>query len=240
LVKVIYKSLFVVHSNSDTRKLRISKEKPDFEPYSAWIEKSYVPDPKSDIVLTFRITPGKGFTIEDIAGDVAAESSTGTWTTLYPWYDTARLHRLRGKAYYFKDLGDGSYLVRITYPVELFEEGNMPAFLASVAGNVFGMKRVKSLRIEGIYIPQEFLKYFKGPVKGIQGVRDTLKVYDRPIVGTVSKPKVGYISEEVEKLAYEILSEGMDFIKDDENLASPSYCRFEARAKVIMKIIDKS
>ena len=51
--------------------------------------------------------------------------------------------------------------------------------------------------------------------------------------------KEGYIPEEVEKLAYELLLGGLDYIKDDENLTSPSFCRFEARAKAIMKIIDK-
>ena len=189
-----------------------SKPKHDFEPYSAWVDKSYQPDPKNDVIVTFRITPAEGFTIEDAAGAVAAESSTGTWTTLYPWYDVKRLDKLKGKAYYFKDLGDGSWLVRIAYPVELFEEGNMPSFLASVAGNIFGMRRVKGVRVEDIYMPESFLKHFKGPVKGIKGVREIFKVYDRPIVGTVPKPKVGYTPDEVEKLAYEILVGGMDYI----------------------------
>ncbi|MDK6029014.1 type III ribulose-bisphosphate carboxylase [Ignisphaera sp. 4213-co] len=213
--------------------------KADFEPYHMWVDKNYSPDFKKDVVVTFRVTPAEGFSIEDVAGGVAAESSTGTWTTLYVWYDQNRLERLKGRAYFFKDLGDGSWLIRIAYPAELFEEGNMPGFLASVAGNIFGMRRAKWLRVEDIYMPLDFIKYFKGPVKGLHGVRDIFKVYDRPIVGTVPKPKVGYTADEVEKLAYEILSGGMDYIKDDENLASPSYCRFEARAKSIMKIIDK-
>ncbi|MEM2235076.1 MAG: RuBisCO large subunit C-terminal-like domain-containing protein, partial [Desulfurococcaceae archaeon] len=51
--------------------------------------------------------------------------------------------------------------------------------------------------------------------------------------------KVGYTPDEVEKLAYEILIGGLDYIKDDENLVSPSYCKFEARAEKIMKVIDK-
>lgn len=210
-----------------------------FEPYPLFIRKDYTPDPERDVIVVFRIKPAKGFSIEDAAGGVAAESSVGTWTTLYTWYDQQRLNKLMGKAYYFKDLGDGSYIVRIAYPVELFEEGNMPAFLASVAGNIFGMKRVEGLRVEDIYLPQEFLKHFNGPVKGVNGVREIFKIYDRPIVGTVPKPKVGYTPDEVEKLAYEILVGGMDYIKDDENLASPSFCRFEERAKKIMKVIDK-
>ncbi len=211
----------------------------EFEPYPAFIKKGYEPDLDRDVIVVFRIKPAKGFSVEDAAGGVAAESSTGTWTTLYTWYDKARLDKLMGKAYYFKDLGDGSFVVRIAYPVELFEEGNMPGFLASVAGNIFGMRRVEGLRIEDIYLPYDFLKHFKGPSKGIEGVRRIFKVYDRPIVGTVPKPKVGYSVDEVEKLAYEILVGGMDYIKDDENLVSPSYCRFEERARRIMKVIDR-
>ncbi|MCD6300813.1 MAG: type III ribulose-bisphosphate carboxylase [Staphylothermus sp.] len=211
-----------------------------FEPYREYIDRSYTPDPEKDVIAVFRIKPAKGFTIEDAAGAVAAESSTGTWTTLYPWYDTERVKRLSGKAYYFKDLGDGSWIVRIAYPVELFEKGNLPGLLASIAGNVFGMKRVEGLRLEDIYLPKAFLEDFKGPGKGIDGVKKIFGVTNRPIVGTVPKPKVGYSPEEVEKLAYEILVGGMDYIKDDENLTSPSYCKFEKRAEAIMRAIDKA
>ena len=211
----------------------------EFEPYPLFIKKDYKPDLDNDIIAVYRVTPAKGFSVEDATGGVAAESSVGTWTTLYQWYDQKRLDRLMGKAYYFKDLGDGTYIVRIAYPVELFEEGNMPGLLASIAGNIFGMRRVKGLRLEDVYLPRKFLDGFKGPSKGIEGVRNIFKVYDRPIVGTVPKPKVGYTPEELERLAYDTLVGGMDYIKDDENLVSPSYCRFEARAKVIMKVIDK-
>ncbi|MEM1644212.1 MAG: type III ribulose-bisphosphate carboxylase [Desulfurococcaceae archaeon] len=210
-----------------------------FEPYPFFIRRDYAPDLSSDVILSFRVTPAEKFTVEDAAGGIAAESSTGTWTTLYEWYDHGRLSKLMGKAFYFKDLGDGSFIVKVAYPVELFEEGNMPGLLASVAGNIFGMKRAKWLRVEDIYLPKSFLKDFKGPLKGLSGVRDIFKVYDRPIVGTVPKPKVGYTPDEVEKLAYEILIGGLDYIKDDENLVSPSYCKFEARAEKIMKVIDK-
>ena len=210
-----------------------------FEIYYRFVDKNYQPDPDKDIIAVFRITPAEGFSIEDAAGAVAAESSVGTWTSLYQWYDQSRIDRLMGKAYHFHDMGDGSYIVRIAYPAELFEPGNMPGLLASIAGNVFGMKRVKGLRLEDIYFPKSFLKDFKGPSKGMKGVRDIFRIYDRPIVGTVPKPKVGYTPEEVEKLAYEILTGGMDYIKDDENLTDPSYCKFEKRAKSIMKIIDK-
>ncbi len=209
-----------------------------FEWYGVFVKKDYVPDPDNDVVVVFRLTPTDGFSIEEVAGRVASESSVGTWTTLAVLPD--RIWKLMGKAYYIKDLGDGSYLVKVAYPVDLFEEGNMAGFLASVAGNIYGMRAVKGLRIEDIYLPGRFLKYFKGPVKGIKGVRDIYKVYDRPIVGTVPKPKVGFTPDELENVVYEYLVGGMDFAKDDENLVSQPFCRFEERAKAIMRAIDKA
>lgn len=214
-------------------------EKFDFETYHEYIDRTFKPDPDNHVIAVFRIKPAQGFTIDDAAGGVAAESSTGTWTTIYNWYDRERVRRLSGRAYEFLDLKDGSWIVKIAYPVELFEEGNIPGLLASIAGNVFGMRRVEGLRLEDIYLPRGFLKDFKGPSKGVEGVREIFKVKDRPIVGTVPKPKVGYSPEEVEKLATELLMGGLDYIKDDENLTSPKYCSFEARAKAIMKVIDK-
>jgi len=189
-------------------------------------------------VVVFKVTPAEGFAIKEAAGRVASESSVGTWTTLSVLPD--RIWELMGKAYELKELGGGSYLVKIAYPVDLFEEGNLPGFISSVSGNIFGMKAVKGLRLEDVYLPEAFVKHFNGPPKGIDGVRNLYKVYDRPLVGTVPKPKVGYTPEELEEVVFEYLVGGMDFAKDDENLTSQSFCRFEKRAKAVMKAIDRA
>lgn len=212
---------------------------PEFEMYDKYVDREYEPNFNNDVVAVFRIKPAGGFGIEDVAGAVAAESSTGTWTTLYSWYDERRVEKLSAKAYDFHDMGDGSWMVKIAYPVELFESHNLPGLLASVAGNVFGMRRAEGLRLEDIYLPEKLLKDFKGPGKGKDGVKKIFGVDSRPIVGTVPKPKVGYSPEEVEKLAYDLLRGGMDYIKDDENLTNPDYCKFNERASRIVKVIEK-
>ncbi len=211
---------------------------PSFEWYHIFVKKDYTPDPDREVIVVFRTRPAKGFTIEDVAGRIASESSVGTWTTLAELPD--RIWRIMAKAYSIEEAGDGSYIVHVAYPLELFEEGNLPGFLASVAGNIYGMKALESLRIEDIYLPPRFIEWFKGPVKGIQGVREIYRVWDRPIVGTVPKPKVGFSAEEMGRIAYEILAGGMDFVKDDENLTSQPFCRFEKRAEAIMKAIDRA
>lgn len=204
--------------------------------YEEYVDKGYEPNRLRDVIVSFRVKPAENFTIEECAGAIAAESSTGTWTTLVDWFDGKRVKDLSAKAYEFRKMGE-QWNVKIAYPVEFFESANIPAFLASVAGNIFGMRRVEKLRIEDIYLPKKFLSSFKGPFKGLE-VKKIFKV-NRPIVGTVPKPKVGYSAEEVEKLAYELLSSGLDYIKDDENLASPNFCKFEERGKRIMKVIEK-
>jgi len=207
--------------------------------YDYYVDTSYVPNRKRDVVAVFRVTPAQGFSIEQAAGAVAAESSTGTWTTLYPWYEQERWSDLSAKAYEFTKVGNNEWIVRIAYPVHIFEEWNMPGFLASVAGNVFGMKRVEWLRLEDLYLPERFLRDFKGPAFGIKGVRKKLGIEKRPLYGVVPKPKVGYSPEEVEHLAYELFSGGADFLKDDENITSPWYNRFEERAERITGVMEK-
>ncbi|MEM4934065.1 MAG: ribulose-bisphosphate carboxylase large subunit, partial [Desulfurococcaceae archaeon] len=125
-----------------------------FEPYQEYLLPGYVPDPENDVIAVFRLMPAPGFSVEEAASGVGAESSTGTWTTLYSWYDVERVKRLSSKVYEILDLGDGSYAVKIAYPAELFEEGNMPGLLASVAGNIFGMKRAAAVRLEDLYLPR--------------------------------------------------------------------------------------
>ena len=207
--------------------------------YDYYVDKGYEPNKKRDIIAVFRITPAEGYSIEAVAGGVAAESSTGTWTTLYPWYEEERWADLSAKAFEFHDMGDGSWIVKIAYPFHAFEEANLPGLLASIAGNVFGMKRAKALRLEDLYFPEKLIREFSGPAFGIEGVRKMLDIKDRPIYGVVPKPKVGYSPEEFEKLATDLLMNGADYMKDDENLTSPWYNRFEQRAEIIAKIIEK-
>jgi len=204
--------------------------------YADYVDKGYQPELRKEILVSFTIKPAENFTIEECAGAIAAESSTGTWTTLTEWFDAKRVRELSAKAYEFEKIGD-YWNVKIAYPLELFESANIPGFLASVAGNIFGMRRVEKLGLEDIYLPKSFLSNFKGPQKGLE-VKKIFNV-ERPIVGTVPKPKVGYSAKEVEKLAYELLSSGLDYVKDDENLASPDFCKFEERCKRIMRVIER-
>src|SRR3972149_2118445 len=200
--------------------------------YHEFVDLSYKPS-SDELICLFRMEPAVGFTIEDAAGRVASESSVGTWTevtTMKP-----RIRKLMAKA--FELSGN---LMKIAYPVQLFEPGNMPQILSSIVGNVLGMKAVESLRLEDILWPGKVIRTFEGPRLGIDGLRRLLRVKDRPLTATVPKPKLGLRSEEHAEAGYEAWVGGVDLLKDDENLTSQSFNKFKERARQCYRLRDKA
>jgi len=199
--------------------------------YIDFVDTNYKPTEK-DLIVLFRIEPAKGITFEEAAGRVASESSNGTWTEVA--IDTPRVRSLAAKAYRIQPPW-----VEVAYPPELFEEGNMSQILSSIAGNIFGMKAVKKLRLEDVYWPKPIVESFPGPLHGINGVREILKIFDRPITATVPKPKVGLNTNEYVEVAKDIWTSGIDLVKDDENLTSQSFIKFEERVSKMFRMRDK-
>ena len=116
----------------------------------------------------------------------------------------------------------------------------MPEILSSIAGNIFGMKVVKNLRLEDVEWPKKIMNSFKGPKFGIHGVRKILGIKKRPLVGTIIKPKLGLNEKEHAKVAYDAWVGGCDIVKDDENLTSQNFNKFEKRVKETLKMRDKA
>ncbi|MDK2384602.1 MAG: RuBisCO large subunit C-terminal-like domain-containing protein [Candidatus Korarchaeota archaeon] len=178
-----------------------------FEWYLDFVDKGFEPG-EEHLLALFRVEPAPGMSLEEAAGRVASESSIGTWTTLTTL--TPEMRGLMARAYWF----DGPY-VKIAYPLGLFEEGSIPQLLSSVAGNVFGMRALRALRLVDLRFPASYLEYFKGPQHGIRGVRRLLGVSDRPITATVPEPKVGLTPQQYAEAAYQAWVVGIDLVKDD-------------------------
>ena len=95
----------------------------------------------TDILACFKITPQPGVPREEAAAAVAAESSTGTWTTV--WTDLLTdLDYYKGRAYRIEDVpgDDTCFYAFVAYPIDLFEEGSVVNVFTSLVGNVFGFK----------------------------------------------------------------------------------------------------
>jgi ribulose-bisphosphate carboxylase large chain len=159
---------------------------------------------------------------------LAAESSIGTWTEVSTLTEDLR-ERLRARVIAI----DGE-TADVAYETALFEPGNMAQIYSSVAGNIFGMKGVESIRLEAVHFPPALVASFPGPERGIPGIRQALGIHDRPIVGTIVKPKIGLSPKDQAQVVYEAMAAGCDVVKDDENLTSQAFCPFEERLKACL------
>ncbi|KAL6536756.1 hypothetical protein OROMI_026337 [Orobanche minor] len=128
----------------------------------------YIPEYKTkdtDILAAFRVTPQPGVPPEEAGAAVAAESSTGTWTTVWSDGSLPFLDRYKGR-YYHIDPSYGEtdqYICYIAYPLDFFEEGSVTNMFTSIIGSVFGFKALRALRREDLRIPPAYIKIFQSP-----------------------------------------------------------------------------
>ncbi|MDD3648431.1 MAG: type III ribulose-bisphosphate carboxylase [Candidatus Dojkabacteria bacterium] len=192
----------------------------------SYIAKDFSFDPAGYVVVTFYMEAKDDF--ERCAEAVAAESSVGTWTDT-EGLDEELFQKYAARVFDVEKNDDKSGVIKVAYPLALFEKDNIPQLLADVAGNVFGMRELKNLRVRDVELPESFVKENKGPAFGIPGIREVFKVYDRPLLGTIIKPKVGLSTSEHVRIAYEAWVGGVDIVKDDENLSDQDFNPFYER-----------
>ena len=174
--------------------------------------------------------------LEKAAEAIAAESSTGTWTRLSTMKEGI-MHNLSAKVV---DIDKNKKIVTIAYPNQLWEVDNLAQLLSGIAGNIYGLKEIKALRLVDVEFNKRYVTMFEGPAFGIEGIRDLLQVYNRPLLGTIVKPKLGLSAAEHAKVAYEAWSGGVDIVKDDENLTSQSFNNFYRRIRLTLALKRKA
>jgi len=169
----------------------------------------------------------------EAARKICEECSTGTWTGV-----TTTTKGVEEK-YAAKIIDARDNIATIGIPMDDFERGNVAQFLSVVAGNVFGLKEIKNLRLLDIDLPGELVKNFKGPHFGIDGIRDITGVKTGPLIGTIVKPKIGLEPVEYSKVVYEAAMGGVNLVKMDETLTDQSFCRLEENVSWVMDVLDK-
>jgi len=197
-----------------------------------------LPNPKNgEYMLTcFHMVPGKNLNFLQAACEVAAESSTGT--NFLVQTETAFSRQMNALVYKV-DLEKN--LLWIAYPWRLWDRwGNVQNILTYIAGNIFGMKEVNALKLLDVWFPPAMLEQYDGPSYTLQDMRNYLWVYDRPILGTIVKPKMGLTSAEYAEVAYDFRVWGGDFVKNDEPQADQDFCPYEKMVKHVAEAMAKA
>ena len=170
---------------------------------------------------------------------IAGEQTSGTFVPI-PGEDAAL--KARALASYqihaMPEQADGTYLLELSWPLSNLG-ASLPNLLATVAGNLYELKPVESLRLLDISLPDEFAAAYPGPAFGIAGTRALAGVPQGPLIGTIIKPSVGLTAEATAGFVDQLCAAGVDFIKDDELQADGPACPFDERARLVMQVINR-
>ena len=170
---------------------------------------------------------------------IAGEQSSGTFVPI-PGEDAAL--KARALASYqihaMPEQADGTYLLELSWPLSNLG-ASLPNLLATVAGNLYELKPVESLRLLDISLPDEFAAAYPGPALGIAGTRALAGVPQGPLIGTIIKPSVGLTAEATAGFVDQLCAAGVDFIKDDELQADGPACPVDERARLVMQVINR-
>ncbi len=182
---------------------------------------------KDEVIARYRVETD--IPMEKAAIAIAAEQSTGTWTEVKGAESdlAARVVSVDGD------------IVDIGFPVELFEPGNIPQYLSVIAGNLFGLGDLRRVRLLDVDFPESLLRAHAGPRFGIEDARRLIGVYDRPLVGTIVKPKVGLDPRQTAEVVGNAVRGGLDLVKDDETLTDQRFCPMEKRVEEVMSELER-
>lgn len=177
------------------------------------------------------------------ASALAIEQTTGTWLKVPGETEVVR-ERSAGRVIAIYSVPDYEaqdsipadeslrwFVVRVAFPWVNFYD-NIPSLLSSVIGNISAMTNLKLLDLD---LPEDYTSQFKGPKFGMDGVREILGVYDRPLLNSMIKPNTGMTPEAGAVLLYNAAAGGVDWIKDDEVISgSPAFSPLVERVQTYM------
>jgi ribulose-bisphosphate carboxylase large chain len=188
------------------------------------------------LLCIFHFKPGGKLNILQAAAEIAAESSTGT---NFKVKTETPFSKVMNALVYKVDIEKS--LVWIAYPWRLFDRrGNVQNVLTYIVGNVLGMKEVSALKLLDVWFPPSMLEQYDGPSYTLDDMRKYLNVYDRPILGTIVKPKMGLTSAEYAEVCYDFWVGGGDFVKNDEPQADQDFCPYDKMVTHVKEAMDKA
>jgi ribulose-bisphosphate carboxylase large chain len=190
-------------------------------------------DPDKYVVCKYRVTTD--LPMEKAAEAIAAEQSTGTWTGIST-LDNEVFTSLGARVV---DISGDNIIVE--FPIDDFsiEVGAVPQILSVIAGNLFGLGALKGVRLEDVTFPKAILEQFKGPKFGADGMRKLLDRPEKPLVGTIVKPKIGLNPKKTAEYVYEAGAGGLTNSKDDETLVDQPFCPIEDRTLAVAEALDR-
>lgn len=144
-------------------------------------------------------------------------------------------------------LGDEEFLesktsgvVTIAFPVinTDWDNDGISHLLCQLIGGQVDIDTIIKCRLIDVKFPKCVEDRFLGPKYGISGMRDFTGQHNKPLFGAIVKPKTGLSPHQLLDMVKQLVDGGVDFIKEDEILSNPSFCKLEDRVPIISEYIN--
>lgn len=149
---------------------------------------------------------------EKKAEQYALGLTVGSWTDI-PHLEQEQLRKNKGEVVSVEK-GEEKDIVKIHYPSANFS-ADIPAILTTVYGKLSFFEGHELVDLE---FDDELLRQFPGPRFGVEGIRKQLDVHGRPLLMTIFKGVIGRDLSFFSTQLKDLLSGGIDLVKDDEIL----------------------
>ena len=180
----------------------------------------------------------KSAKIEEAADALVIGQSIGN-PYLRSKYETPEmLERYSARVTNISELSMGLYQVDVTFPLDIFTPGSFTHLLTVVMGGQMDIDLIKGCRLVHLDIPEKLIQSFPGPKLGVQGIRDKISVYGRPLIGGIVKPKTGLSLDMLCRMVAAMVEGGIDFIKEDEILGEVEGAHLLQRIEAVNKILQ--
>lgn len=180
--------------------------------------------------------------LRDAAWNIAIGQSVGNPNIRNRWENDELFENhsclIIGEESYLSNTNKG--LIDIAFPIvntDWYGDG-ISHLLCQVMGGQMDIDIFSVCRLKNIKLPKKVEQQFLGPRQGITGIRKFVNRYDKPLSGAIVKPKTGISPQTLSDMVKELLDGGVDFIKEDEILSNPSFCRLEDRVELISNIVN--
>lgn len=197
-------------------------------------------DPEKYVFVAYDLE--STISLEKAAYDLSIGQSVGNPNIRNAWetdelfeQHSCRVDTPRG---YLRDKKRG--YVTIAFPVVNtdWDGDGIAHLMCQVLGGQVDIGHITRCRINSFRFPDSVRKHFKAPKFGLSGMREFTGQYGKPLFGGIIKPKTGLRPNQLLDMVKELVDGGVDFIKEDEILSNPAFCKLEDRASLIAHYIQ--
>jgi ribulose-bisphosphate carboxylase large chain len=138
-------------------------------------------------------------------------------------------------------LNGTSGIVKIAFPIinTDWDTDGISHLLCQLMGGHLDINIIQRCRLVRLHLPDSVTGSFLGPRFGLSGIRKFTNQYNKPLFGSIVKPKIGITPEVLLEMVKQMVDGGVDFIKEDEIMSNPLCAPLERRVDIIANYLSK-